>query len=894
MLSGHYDLRLVAISVLIAIIASYAALDLAARVQQGERAHFKWLSFGAVAMGAGVWAMHYIGMTAYELPVPVLYDLPTVVLSFLAAILASGGALWIVSRPPLTTTHSLVGSIVMGGGIASMHYIGMAAMRLPAMCVYSPPLVVLSVFLAILISYTALRLLVLFRGDAPMPPWWKAGAAVLLGLAIPVMHYVGMTAVSFVAMPQVDGNVAHAVRVTSLGLLSVCSITLTMLAIVILQASNGRQIAFRELEIAKSRMQTQVIFDSLREGIVVLDLNRKIVQINNSAKLMLGLPDPQRDYKDIAGTFSLHLPSGDPLPDDVWPSALALRGEFLQNYELHIKRTDTGESIVSEVSTAPIRDQDGRMTQIIVSHRDVTQPREIDEARVRLAAIVESSEDAIIGKDHEGIVTTWNKGAEKLFGYTSQEMVGHSIRILLPIDRLHEEDEILARIRKGETVDHIETIRRRKNGQFINVSLTISPIRDGAGRIVGASKIVRNITERKIMEGRLYQSQKMEAIGQLTGGIAHDFNNLLGVVIGNLDLLERRVAEDDTSRKRVQTALRAATRGAELTKRLLAFSSREQLHPDLVRLEVSIKATLDLASRGIGPEVTIVTCLDHAVPPVMVDCGGLENALLNILVNARDAMPRGGQITITTEQTLFIESHEKVRVEGLHPGGYAVITISDTGEGMSREVLQRVFEPFYTTKERDKGTGLGLAMVYGFFKQSGGAIRMYSEPGYGTTVSCYLPLAEDGAKATSPSTISMENPVVPTGGTILLVDDEIDLLEIASAYIQELGYVVLCARSGTDGLALVQAHPEISVIVTDVIMAGGLNGAELAQQARHLRPDLKIIYTSGFPADALAERKMSFADGPLLRKPYQRAELVSLITEALRSRFASETAHREM
>jgi PAS domain S-box-containing protein len=660
-----------------------------------------------------------------------------------------------------------------------------------------------------------------------------------------------------------------------------------MLGVVILQAASGRKLSLKEQELANKLLQTQIIFDSLSEGIVVLDRNRNIVQINQSARKMLGLMDSNLSRTELAATFQVGLPNGDPLPPESWPSALALRGEFLQNCELNITRSDHTKSIIGEISTAPVLGPDGQLLQIIVSYRDVTKPREIDEARLRLAAIVESSEDAIIGKDGRGIVKSWNGGAEKLFGYTAQEMIGTSVRQLLPLDRLEEEEDILARIERGETVDHIETVRRRKNGQFINVSLTISPIRDSSGKIVGASKIARNITEKKMMESRLFLSQKMEAIGQLTGGIAHDFNNLLGVIIGNLDLLERRLAADEISLKRVHTAQKAATRGAELTRRMLAFSSREQLHPKPIPIEDPVQATIELATRGLGPEIEIVTHFDRGIPPVMVDAGGLENALLNILVNARDAMPNGGQITITTQRALLGKEHGKIEFDGVEPGHYATITISDSGEGMTREILERAFEPFYTTKLPGKGTGIGLATVYGFFKQSGGTVHLYSEPGYGTTVSCYLPLA-DSENIPPQENIPVALPEAETGHeTILLVDDEVDLLEIASTYLHDLGYIVLCATSGSEALALVDRHPEIDLLVTDVIMPGGMNGAELAQEACSRLQKLRVVYASGFPADALADRNMSMANGPLLRKPYQRSELVSLIRTTLSHKLAT-------
>lgn len=376
-LSGHYDLRLVAVSIFIAVVASYAALDIAARMQTAGKGRRRWLGCGAIALGGGIWAMHYLGMAAYQLPIPVLYDLPTVVLSLLAAVLGSGVSLSIVSKPELSGRNTFIGSLFLGGGIASMHYIGMAAMRLAAMHSYSRFLFTLSVVLAVVISYAALRTVFRFRSDDQPSLWPKLGAAVLLGLAIPTMHYLGMAAVSFVPVQHIHGAINRAVGVSSLSLYCVSLITMTVLAALILQAASGRKIAVRDRELASREVQTQTIFDNLKEGVVVLDRERNIVQINQSAKAMLGLAGPRSKHEDLAGAFSVTLAGGEPLHPDAWPSALALRGEFLQNCELHIARTDTGKSIVSEISTAPIYDRDGKMAQIIVTYRDVTQPERL-------------------------------------------------------------------------------------------------------------------------------------------------------------------------------------------------------------------------------------------------------------------------------------------------------------------------------------------------------------------------------------------------------------------------------------------------------------------------------------------------------------------------------------
>jgi CheY-like chemotaxis protein len=373
----------------------------------------------------------------------------------------------------------------------------------------------------------------------------------------------------------------------------------------------------------------------------------------------------------------------------------------------------------------------------------------------------------------------------------------------------------------------------------------------------------------------------MEAVGQLTGGIAHDFNNLLGVIIGNLDLLDRMVAGNEAAVKRVQTAQKAAVRGADITRRLLMFSSNEELKPSVVLLGDSIQNMIELASRGLGPEINITTHIDETVPSLFVDPAGLESALLNLVVNARDAMPKGGSIIISSRVQKLEDSHPAVQTGDLKTGRYVCVSVTDTGQGMSKETLERAFEPFFTTKPRNKGTGLGLAMVYGFVKKSGGAVRVYSELGIGTTVSLYLPLV---ANLSHP--VAADSPKPLNGklhGAVLVVDDEVDLLEVALAYLAEMGFTAFEAKDGASALEVLAQQSEIDMMMTDIVMPGGMNGVELAKRALCLRPKLKIIYSSGFPSEALAERSMPLVDGPLLRKPYQRTEFAAIVRKVMES-----------
>jgi signal transduction histidine kinase len=406
------------------------------------------------------------------------------------------------------------------------------------------------------------------------------------------------------------------------------------------------------------------------------------------------------------------------------------------------------------------------------------------------------------------------------------------------------------------------------------------PVMDKALNYYGRIWTFRDITERRQLEDQFRQAQKMEAIGQLTGGIAHDFNNLLAVIIGNLDLLGHQVNGNEPAVKRVHTARNASLRGADLTRRLLAFARQETLQPKAIDLNAIIGTVLELAAPALGPEIQVVTRLDPSIPAVFADASGLENALLNLVVNARDAMEKRGTLTISSELRNVEAGQPLGGDSGLRPGSYALIAVSDTGHGMTKEIAQRVFEPFFTTKSH--GTGLGLAMVYGFIKQSSGTVRVDSKPGRGSTFSFFLPLVENAVELHSTPTLEAHSQDA-RGSTILVVDDEDGLLEIASTYLSELGYTVLTAGDGASAKHLIEERDDIALLLTDVIMPGEITGVDLAECAIQIKPFIRVIYCSGFPTEALAERNITVAPDSLLRKPYQRAELISIVRKALAS-----------
>jgi PAS domain S-box-containing protein len=507
-----------------------------------------------------------------------------------------------------------------------------------------------------------------------------------------------------------------------------------------------------------------------------------------------------------------------------------------------------------------------------------TDQHQSGNAQALLAAIVSSSDDAIVSKTLDGIITSWNPGAERVFGFTAAEAIGQPMLILFPPDRVDEEHHILARIGRGERVQSFETVRVRKDGTRIDVSVTISPIINEAGTIIGASTIAHDITQRMSLEDQLRQSQRLEAVGQLTGGVAHDFNNLLTVILGNAEVLVDELMADRERRALAEMIAGAALRGAELTGRLLAFARKQPLNPRSVNVNELVGGVEPLLRRTLGEHIDIELVRGGGLWPALIDPGQLEDALLNLSLNARDAMPGGGRLTIETSNARLDRDYAEAHVQ-VQPGQYVLVAVSDTGQGISAENLGRVFEPFFSTKEKGKGTGLGLSMVYGFIKQSGGHINIYSEPGQGTTVKMYLPRVIGTVTAYDKDMTKLSL----MGGveTILLVEDDDLVRRYARNQLAGLGYRVLEAADGPQALALVEAHEDIDLLFTDVVMPGGMSGRELADQVQQQRPDMRVLFTSGYTENAIVHQGRLDAGVQLLSKPYRREDLLRRINEAL-------------
>jgi PAS domain S-box-containing protein len=452
-------------------------------------------------------------------------------------------------------------------------------------------------------------------------------------------------------------------------------------------------------------------------------------------------------------------------------------------------------------------------------------------------------------------------------------------------DSIHEED----RQRVADALQaHIDgRVRLRgefrmqmKNGDYRWFSASGEMTRDHAGNPLYLSGSITDISEQRSVEEQLQQSQKMEAIGNLTGGIAHDFNNILAVVIGNLDLLNMEIAEDTEARSLIDTAISAGLKGSELTKSLLAFSRRQPLQPKLVSINQLLSTGAKMLSRAIGETIKVQLTLAEGLWPVLIDPSQFESALLNMMVNARDAMPGGGHIIIETRNTM-LDADYAAQNPDVVPGDYAVLEVSDTGSGMTPEVLRRVFEPFFTTKEKGKGTGLGMAMVFGFVKQSEGHIKIYSEVGHGTTIRIYLPKSMRGGETANNDTGLRQSVRTSRGELVLVVEDNPAVRQAVSKQLTGAGYKVKEAEAAAGALVLLESEPGIHVMLSDVIMPGAMTGADLAREVKRRWPAIKILLTSGFP-EGLLENGNKIPEGiNLLSKPYRMEELFLKMREVI-------------
>ncbi|WP_426419329.1 PAS domain S-box protein [Bradyrhizobium genosp. A] len=496
--------------------------------------------------------------------------------------------------------------------------------------------------------------------------------------------------------------------------------------------------------------------------------------------------------------------------------------------------------------------------------------RAMRESVTRLTAIVETAVDGVILFDAQNRILLFNPACERLFGYQAREVMNRNVRVLIPNEASAVPDSRASHFATGG-----ETVGLRKDGSTFPMDLSVGQaIQDGELIFVG---IVHDLTARKLTEQQLQQAQKMETVGQLSGAIAHDFNNLLTVIIGNAEHLSEQLKARPDLRPFADDICESGERGAELTQRLLAFSRRQLLQPKAIDCRELLESMLKLLRRTLRENIEIKTAFGPGTIQAFADRAQLESAVLNLALNAQDAMPSGGHLTLSTELAAIDEDYRALHPE-VASGAYVLISVTDDGEGMTPEVLEHAFEPFFTTKEVGKGSGLGLSMVYGFAKQSDGHVSIYSEQGLGTTVRIYLPRAGGGQ---SPTDVLDSEEAAPRGHeTILIAEDDPFVRSSVILRVEALGYRVVAAVNGQEALQRLRADPGIGMLFTDIVMPGGMSGWELADQARRIRPGLPVLFTSGYALETPVEQGRAQAQAVVLTKPYRKAELAQRLRDA--------------
>jgi PAS domain S-box-containing protein len=617
------------------------------------------------------------------------------------------------------------------------------------------------------------------------------------------------------------------------------------------------------------------IVEIAREGIWMIGSDERMGYVNRHLAEMLGYAPEEMIGRSV---YDFMLPEEQERSRQV-RDAGAIGKEGAREAEL---RRKDGSRIWALSSVVPIYRPDGSLEGALGVLMDITErKRAEDDLRTKQAAletaleinssIIDSALDVVCVMDANSRFVSVSTRARDVWGYEPEEMLGRAFREFLPPDRVVNAATLTADIRTGRVKPQpVETQFLRKDGVFIPMLISVS-WNERHGLMFA---FIRDLTAQKDMEARLRQSQRLEAIGQLTGGVAHDFNNLLTVILGNAEALADRLNDDQRSRLLAEMTRTAAERGADLTNRLLAFARRQPLEPQACDVNKLVARMDGLMRRMLDEDIEIEFVRGAGLWMATVDPSQLEAAILNLAVNARDAMADGGRLTIETANAHIDESYAEQHVE-VSAGQYVMISISDSGAGMPPEVASRAFEPFFTTKPVGKGSGLGLSMVYGFVKQSGGHVKIYSEPGQGTNVKIYLPRS-DGEAADAPATRRSADD--QRGNELILLVEDNDLVRsYVDGQLKSLGYRVIAVDNGPAAMEILRSGEAVDLLFTDVVMPGGLNGRQLAEEARKLNPALKVLFTSGYTENAIVHHGRLDRGVHLLSKPYRRQELAAKV-----------------
>ncbi|MGB7212589.1 MAG: PAS domain S-box protein [Gemmatimonadales bacterium] len=616
------------------------------------------------------------------------------------------------------------------------------------------------------------------------------------------------------------------------------------------------------------------VFEAVSEAVFISGPSGSLLDVNRSAEILLG-----RKREDLVGS-----PIGD------WhapgtPSSDAIRAVAAETGRWHgqlmFSRPD-GSVRTTDTIVVRLSGPDGESLGFVGVNRDVTESLVEATSHLataeRLAAIFTSSPFAMYVLDPDLRVVNWNPAAEQTFGWSEAEVVGRVLPSLGPSDLAVARD-LMARAARGEPIAGVELVRHRKDGTPITIQLSSAPLRDASGVFTGLASMVRDITDRKLLESQLLQAQRMESVGRLSGGIAHDFNNLLTAILGSAELLRETLPVGSPELEEVTEIEKASRRAAELTHQLLAFSRQQMLAPDVLDINAVVADLTRMLGRVLGEDIHFETRLRPDLGKVRADPGQLGQVIMNLVVNSRDAMPEGGMLTIATAAAAIDEAYAATHPSAI-AGDYIVVSVTDSGSGIPPDVLPHIFDPFYSTKAPGAGTGLGLSTAYGIVKQSGGYIWAYSEFGKGTTFKVYLPRWTGGdaprAQRKTPVPANLRG-----RETILVVEDEPGIRRLLERTLAANGYTVIAATDALDAVTrLAQLKTPLDLLATDVVMPG-MGGRELADQVRATHPGTKILFLSGYTEDAIIRQGIYPLTNAFLEKPFTPADLLRKVRTVL-------------
>lgn len=650
-----------------------------------------------------------------------------------------------------------------------------------------------------------------------------------------------------------------------------------------IEIDNISCVAGMGIDISKSKQaenesyKLAAIVESSDDAIISKDFDGTILSWNNGASRIFGYSSEEIVGKSISILFPPDL-----IEEEIEIINKIKLGEHTKNYETIRVRKD-GTHFPISLTVSPIRNLKGKIIGVSKICQDITNRKEAENEAYKLASIVESSADGIISADLTGRIQSWNRGASRIFGYTSEEIIGKNASILFPPDLLHELPEVIDRLITEKDFT-FETIRVKKDGTHFPASITTSLIKNIRGKTDGLSIICRDITVEKQTaqayiesEEQLRQSQKVEAVGRLAGGIAHDFNNFLAVIMLHIDMLNLQLPADSSLRYRVSEIKTVTENAAGMVKQLLAFGRKQTLQPHPIVLNQVVKQFMEVLRPLVGEDIDIQLDLHPDLGVCFVDPNQVSQVLMNLAVNARDAMPKGGKLRIRTENIQLNKGDFRKR-KPQPTGAYIQLTVTDTGTGMDQQTQKRIFEPFFTTKEAGKGTGLGLATVYGIIKQSNGFIWVESEQNHGTTFKIQFPRVDQPSTVVKSESIS----TFPSGTeTILLVEDEEQVRRAAIEVLTVLGYQVFEAGNGSQAIQLAKLYKEtIHLLLTDVVMPK-MNGKEMAEQIKLIHPESTVLFMSGYNDDIIANHGILDEKLHFLGKPFSPSTLANKVREVL-------------